>query len=57
MPPLIIKEEIYVMDSRDESDDEPISTDILEEIRDVSQSHPSINRREACYKIHKDKIS
>ena len=28
MPPFISKEEIYVMDSGYESDDEPISTDI-----------------------------
>ena len=24
---------------------------MLEDIRDVSQSHPIINRRESCYKI------
>ena len=40
-----------VMLSGDESDAEPISTDILEDIRDVSQSRPSINRREALYNI------
>ena len=28
-----------------------MSTDMLEDIRDGSQSHPSINRREARYKI------
>ena len=39
------------MDSGYESDHEPISTEILEEICDGSQSHPSINRREAHYKI------
>ena len=26
--------------------------EMLEDISDSSQSHPSINRREACYKIH-----
>ena len=26
-------------------------TVMLEDIRDDSQSHPSVNRREACYKI------
>ena len=41
-----------VMDSGDDSDDEPMSTDMLEDIRDGSKSHPSVNRREARYKIH-----
>ena len=40
-----------VMISDDESDDEPMSTEILEDIHDVSQSHPSVNRRETRYKI------
>ena len=37
--------------SGDEYDDEPMSMDMLEDICDSSQSHPSINRREARYKI------
>ena len=37
--------------SGDGSDNEPMSTDMLEDIRDGSQSHPIINRREAHYKI------
>ena len=37
--------------SGNESDAEPISTDMLEDIRDGSQSHPRINGREARYKI------
>ena len=52
MPPLISEEEMNVMDSGGESDDEPMSKDILEDIFDGSKSHPKINRREACYKIH-----
>ena len=40
-----------MMSSGDESDAEPMSTDMLEDISDVSQSHMRINRREACYKI------
>ena len=44
---LIIKEEIDAMDSGDESEDEPISTDILEDICVGSKSHVNINRREA----------
>ena len=37
-----------VMPSCDESNDE---LTVLKDIRDGSQSHPSINSREACYKI------
>ena len=39
------------MSSGDESDTEPMSTEILEYIRDGSQSHLIINRRYARYKI------
>ena len=39
------------MDSGNESDDEPMSMEMLEDVRDSSQSHPSINRIEARYKI------
>ena len=38
------------MDSGDESNDEPMSTEMLEDIRDGSQSNPNVNRREARYK-------
>ena len=37
--------------SSDESDAEPMTTDMLKYIRNVSQSHPSINRRDAPYTI------
>ena len=43
------------MGSGDKSEDEPMSTEVLEEICDGSQSHPSVNRREASYKI-RDRI-
>ena len=33
------------MDSGNESDHDIISTDMLEDIRDGSQSHPNINQR------------
>ena len=46
------KEEIDVMSSFDESDAEPMSMEMLEYICDSSNSHPSINRRDACYNIH-----
>ena len=40
-----------MMPSENESDAEPMSTDMLEDISEVSQSHPIINRREARYKV------
>ena len=43
---------MYAMSSGDESDAEPMSTYMLEDICDVSQYHPSINRTGAHYKIH-----
>ena len=55
MPPLLSKEEMYAMDSGDDSDYDPIFTEMLEEICDGSQSHPNVNRREARYKI-RDRI-
>ena len=39
------------MDSYDESDHDPISTEMLEDILDGSQSHPNLNRRDAHNKI------
>ena len=39
----------------DDSDHDLISTDMLEDIRDGSQTHPNTNIREACYKI-RDRI-
>ena len=51
MPPLLCKEEMDVMDSGNESDDEPMCTEMLEDISDEIQSHPDFNMREARYKI------
>ena len=39
------------MDSGDESDHDLLSMQMLENIRDRSQCHPSVNQREAYYKI------
>ena len=39
------------MDSSDESDHDIISTEILEDIRDGSQTHPHVYRGESRYKI------
>ena len=49
--PLISEAEMDAVSSGDESDVGPMSSDLLEYIWDGSQSHPSINRREACYYI------
>ena len=51
MPPLISKEERDAMDSGDESYHDLISTEMFKNIRNGSQSHPNVNKREACYKI------
>ena len=40
-----------MMDSGDQSEDEPIPTQMLEDICDGSKSHPKVNRRDARYKI------
>ena len=42
---------MYSMSSGNESNAEPMSTDMLENIHDSSQSHSIINRRETRYKI------
>ena len=51
IPPLLILEESNALNYGDESDDEHISTEMLEDIRDISQSHLDINRRYSRYKI------
>ena len=45
------EEEMDAMSSGDESDDEPMSTEMLQDIREDSQYHMTVNSREACYKI------
>ena len=51
IPPLIGEEEMDVMDLGNESDYEPMPTDMLEDICDGIKYHPSVNRIEACYEI------
>ena len=48
---MMIKQDMDAMDYGDESDHDLISTYLLEDIRDRSQTHPNVNRREARYKI------
>ena len=43
------------LNSNEKSDHDLISTEMLEDIRDVSQTHPTVNRREAHYEI-RDRI-
>ena len=42
---------MYAINCGDESDNDIISTKILEDIRDGSQSHPNFNQRETRYKL------
>ena len=51
MTPLLGEEEMDAMDSVDESDNEPMSTHMLEEISDGSQSHLNVNRIESRHKM------
>ena len=37
--------------SRDDSDDAPMSTEMLENICDGSKSHPHVIKRESHYKV------
>ena len=45
------EEEIDAMDYGNDSEHDLISTEMLENIRDESQYHPNVNRKESCYKI------
>ena len=55
MPPLLSIEKTNALNSRDESDHEPISKNILDNVSERSQSHPNVNRGESRYKI-RDRI-
>ena len=39
------------IDSNETSDQDIISTEMLEDIRDGSHTHPTVNKMEACYEI------
>ena len=49
------EQDMDAINSGDESDHDLISTEMLEDIRDRSQTHPNVNRRESYYKI-RDRI-
>ena len=46
---MMSEQDMEDINSCDESDHDIISTEMLEEIRDGSQIHPNVNRREARY--------
>ena len=48
---MISKQDIEAINYGDKSDHDLISTEMLEDIRDGSQTHPNVNRSEARYKI------
>ena len=48
---MMSKQDMENINAGDESDHDIISTDMLEDIRDGSQTHPNVNKREARYKI------
>ena len=48
---MTIEQDMDAINSGDESDNDLISTEILEDICDRSQTHPRVNRRETRHKI------
>ena len=44
---MMSKQDMDAINSGNESDNDLISTEMLEDIHDGSQNHPNINRREA----------
>ena len=46
------KRDMEDINSGDESDHDILSTEMFEDIRDGSQTHQNVKRREAHYKIH-----
>ena len=55
MPPLLIEEEMDAINTGDELYDDPMSTEMLENIRVWIQPHMNIMRKEARYKM-RDRI-
>ena len=48
---MMSKQDMENINSNDKSDYDLISTEMLEDIRDGSQTHPNVDKREASYKI------
>ena len=49
---MMSEQDMDAINSGDESYHDLISTDMLEDIHDKSQTHPNVNRRESRYKIN-----
>ena len=49
---MMSEQDMENLDSNDKSDRDIISTEMLEDICDRSQTDPNVNKREARYKIH-----
>ena len=49
---MMIEQDMENLDEKEEFDDDLISTETLHAIRDVNQTHPNIDKREARLKIH-----
>ena len=47
---MMSEQDMDAINSGNESDHDLISTEMLEDMRDGSHSHPNVNRREARYK-------
>ena len=52
---MMSEKDMDAINAGDESDNDIISTEMLEDIRDGSQTHPNVNKWEARYKI-RDRI-
>ena len=48
---MMSKQDMENINSSDELDHDIISTEMLHDIRDGSQTHPNVNKREARYKV------
>ena len=48
---MMSEQDTDAINSGDESDHDLISTEMLQDIRDRSQTHPNVNKRESRYKI------
>ena len=49
---MMSEQDMENIDSNEQSDQDLISTDMLQDIRDGIQTHLNVNKREACYKTH-----
>ena len=49
---MMSKQDMENINSDEKSDHDLISTEMLEDIRDGSQTHPNVNKREERYKRH-----